>query len=190
MPIYILLILSFLQIGLLGIGGSPSAQALLEHEVVTLHHWLTPEQMADLMVFCRMLPGGTGVNTASITGSVAAASQFGFWGCALASIVSVTSLAIPAALWTAVIARFQKNRESQSFLNCAMVVLRPLIPGLIAAAAILLMRQDNFGSLNDTPWEFWMSTFLFLATLIGVGYYRFNSLFIVLLCGLAGLMIY
>lgn len=71
-----------------------------------------------------------------------------------------------------------------------MVVLRPLIPGLVAAAAILLMRADNFGSLTESPWDFWMSTFLFLSTLIGVGYYRFNSLFIVLLCGLAGLIIY
>lgn len=190
MPIYIFLILSFLQIGFLGIGSSPSAQALIEHEVVTLHHWLTPEQMANLMVFCRILPGGTGLNTASLTGAMTAAAQFGFWGSVLASVLSVTSLIIPAALWTSVIARFEKNRQCHDFLNCSMVVLRPLIPGLVAAAAILLMRADNFGSFTKSPWDFWMSTFLFLSTLIGVGYYRFNSLFIVLLCGLAGLMIY
>lgn len=108
--------------------------------------------MADLMVFCRILPGGTGLNTASLTGAMTTAAQFGFWGSVLASVLSVTSLIIPAALWTSVIARFEKNRQCHDFLNCSMVVLRPLIPGLVAAAAILLMRADNFGSLTESPW--------------------------------------
>lgn len=65
--------------------------------------------MADLMVFCRILPGGTGLNTASLTGAMTTAAQFGFWGSVLASVLSVTSLIIPAALWTSVIARFEKT---------------------------------------------------------------------------------
>lgn len=67
-----------------------------------------------------------------------------------------------------------------------MVVLRPLVPGLIAAAAIIMMRTDNFGSPSTTPWDFWVSIFLFLSTLIGVGYYHINALFMVVLCGITG----
>lgn len=67
-----------------------------------------------------------------------------------------------------------------------MAVLRPLVPGLIAAAAILLMRQDIFSSFQQSPWDFCVSVFLFLATLIGVGLYRFNAAFMIILCGLAG----
>lgn len=80
MLLFLFLLLSFLQVGFLGIGGNASAQALLEHEVITLHHWLTPGQMADLMAFCRILPGGTGINTATLASTLAASSQFGFWG--------------------------------------------------------------------------------------------------------------
>ena len=56
MMIFLILFLSFFQVSFLGIGGNASAQALIEHEVITLHHWFTPAQMADLMVFCRLLP--------------------------------------------------------------------------------------------------------------------------------------
>ena len=50
MMIFLILFLSFFQVSFLGIGGNASAQALIEHEVITLHHWFTPAQMADLMV--------------------------------------------------------------------------------------------------------------------------------------------
>ena len=80
MMIFLILFLSFFQVSFLGIGGNASAQALIEHEVITLHHWFTPAQMADLMVFCRLLPGGTGLNTATLTATIATANKFGFFG--------------------------------------------------------------------------------------------------------------
>lgn len=186
MFIFLILFLSFFQVSFLGIGGTPAAQALLEHEVITLHHWLTPGQLADLMVFCRTLPGGTGVNTATLTAALTTANQFGFWGTIAASICSVAGLVVPSTFWTAFYSKIQEKHKYQSFFDCAMVVLRPLIPGLIAAAAIIMMRSDNFGSLRTTPWDFWVSTFLFLSALIGIGVYRFNALFMVILCGIAG----
>lgn len=76
MLIFILLFLSFFQIGFLGIGGYASTQALIEHEVITLHHWLTPAQMADLMTFCRALPGGTGLNSATLAGALTVSGQY------------------------------------------------------------------------------------------------------------------
>ena len=72
---FLFLFLSFAQVGLLGLGGSAGSQALLEHELLTLHHWLSPEQLADLMVFCRTLPGGTGLNAAVLGGSAASAAS-------------------------------------------------------------------------------------------------------------------
>lgn len=182
----ILLFLSFMQIGFLGIGGSPGAQALLEHEVITLHHWLTPAQMADLMVFCRALPGGTGVNAATLTGYLSTCARFGFWGAVGASLLSVVSLVIPSALWTTLIVRLQKNKSFGSWIDCVMVVLRPLVPGLIAAAAIIMTRRDIFSSLQTNPWDFGVSVFLFVAALVGTGLYRFNAVFMVILCGVAG----
>lgn len=186
MLIYLFLFLSFLQVGAFGLGGNAGAQALLEHEAITLHHWLSPAQMADLMVFCRTLPGGTGLNAATLSGSLAAAAKFGFWGCAAASAVSVAGLALPAVAWTAVARRFKDKLKGNGLFECALVLLRPLVPGLIAGAAILMMRAENFSTPGETPWDFGVSLFLFVSTLVGVGLYRFNAVFMILLCGVAG----
>lgn len=186
MLMFLFFFLSFMQVGLFGIGGNASAQALLEHEAITLHHWFTPEQMANLVAFCRVLPGGTGVNAATLSSAMAASAQYGFWGTLAASTLSVVSLAIPSALWTSVYSTLQRKEQYKHFYDCVMVVLRPLIPGLIAAAAILLMRPDSFSSPETSPWEFGVSIFLFLSTLVGVGIYRINSLLMIILCGIAG----
>ena len=185
MIIYFYLFLSFFQVSMLGIGGSAGAQALLEHEVITLHHWFTPEQMADFMFVCRLFPGSTGFNTA-VTTSAIAASPYGVWGCILAALTSTAGLVVPSCIWTTLYTKLQSQRQYKSFYECIMVVLRPLIPGLIAAAAILMMRADNFGSPSTTPWDFFVSLFLFLSTLIGIMCYRFNALFMIVLCGIAG----
>lgn len=185
MLVYFYLFLSFLQVSMLGIGGNASSQALLEHEVITLHHWLTPEQMANFMFVCRLFPGNTGYNTA-ILSSCVATSALSFWGCLLACITSTIAIVAPSCIWTSLYAKLQEKHQYKSFYDCAMVVLRPLIPGLIAAAAIIMMRADNFGSINTTPWDFGVSIFLFLSTLFGVLYFKINSMFMIVLCGIAG----
>lgn len=190
MLIYLFLFLSFTQMGLFGLGGSLGTQALLEHDLITLHKWLTPSQMADLMVFCRALPGGTGINAATLTGYLATASRMGFWGCTLASLISLVSLALPSALWTYLFSLWQKNQSYKHLLDCALVLLRPLVPGLIAAAAILLMRPDTMGSPALNPWQFGVSIFLFVATLIGTLLYRFNGGFMIILAGIAGWILF
>lgn len=186
MLLFLFLFLSFLQIGLLSFGGDASAQAFIEHEVVTLHHWLTPEQMADLMAFSRVLPGSVALDAASLCGGMAAALRFGFWGTAAASALAVTGVVVPAVAWTALFERWQEEMPFRTHLECVLTLLRPLVPGLIAGAAILLMRPGNFGSPSIAPWDFGVSLFLFLATWVGVTVFRIKALFMVFLCGVAG----
>lgn len=186
MFIYLFLFLSFIQIGLLGIGGHPSTLSLLEHEAITLHKWVSPEQLTNLMVFCRTLPGGTGLNAATLVSSLSTMSRFGFWGAFTASSISVIGLALPAALWSWLIILFKKSGKKSILFDSLISLLRPLVPGLIAAAAILLMNRDNFGSPIDDPWYFGVSIFLFLSTLIGTLYFRFNAFFMIFICGISG----
>lgn len=186
MLLFLFLFLSSFQVSLLGLGGNAGAQVLIEHEYITLHHWLTPTQLSDLMVFCRTLPGGTGLNASAMNASLAVASRFGFWGTVAASIVSVGGLAVPSMLWTVILDKAKVWSKHQKLIDCVMVVLRPLIPGLIAGAALLMMRQDIFSSYSLHPWHFFISIFLFLSTLVGTSIYRFNGTFMVLLCGIAG----
>lgn len=186
MLLYLFLLLSFLQVGFFGLSGDAGAQAVLEHELVTLHRWLTPQQLADLMVFGRVLPGGVPLSAASLTGCMAAAARFGFLGSVCASLVAVVGLVVPATVWTAVVTRWQKSPLQRDMLRCVEVLLRPLIPGLIAGAALLMMHTETFGPVTGDTWQLTVSTVLFLATLIGVGRYRIHAGFMIVLCGLLG----
>ncbi len=183
---FLFLFLSFLQVGFLGLGSNAGAQALLEHELLTNHHWLTPEQLGDLMVFCRTLPGGTPLNAAVLSGSLGTAGQVGFWGTVVASVLAVLGLVVPALTWTAIVTKLEGKQTYQKLADCVLTLLRPLVPGLIAAAAILMVKPEIFSTPGLNAWDFGVSVFLFAATLLGVSVFRFHAAFMVLLCGIAG----
>lgn len=180
------LFLSFFQVGFFSLGSDAGAQALLEHEAITLHHWLTPSQLADLMTFCRVLPGGTAVNTASLCGTWPMITRLGLWGGVGDGALALTGLVLPSFLWTSLVERFRKSQSHKDLVECVLTLLRPLVPGLIVGAALIMCQTDIFGSATATPWELGVSVFLFLATLVGVGVCRFNGGFMIVLCGLAG----
>ena len=169
----LLLFLTALQTGALGVGGGTAPLAFIEHEAVTLHHWLTPAQFADIVVCCRVLPGGT------LTGSSVMA--------ACAAVLA--GFALPAAGWTALAAHAKRTRTGAEILRCVAALLRPLAPGLCAAAAMLLMTADNFGSPAASPWQWGVSVGLFLVTLAGTAVFHINALTMVTLCGLAGCLL-
>ena len=60
----------------------------------------------------------------------------------------------------------------------------------IAAAAILLMSADNFGSPSQSTFQFIVSIIIFLFAFIGTRLYRIHPILMIILAGLAGLVIY
>ena len=189
MLVFLFIFLSFFQVGFFGLGGDAGAQAVLEHEVLTLHHWLTPDQMADLMTFCHALPGGAALNSATLCGQLHAPEQGHFWMATSLSGTGVLALCLAACVWTWLINRFMEHAPSQTVVQCVLVLLRPLIPGLIASAALLLLTEQNFGSPITSAWHFWVSVFLTVSTILGVTVYKFNATFMVVLCGVAGMFL-
>lgn len=62
------------------------------------------------------------------------------------------------------------------------------VVGLLAAATLLLMTRDNFGTINN-PWQFWISIFLFMATFIGTKVMKINPIRMICYCAVAGLLL-
>lgn len=184
--IFLSLFLSFFLVGLVGFGGDYSLLAFLQHILVTHTGWLTPSEFTDLMGMCRIVPGSICLNSAAWGGYAAVSGRLGFWPALGGSAVAAVSLALPAFLWTAIVNKLRGNAWAGSVLESVMSLLRPLVPGIVAAAALMLMNKENFGSPALSPWQFGISIFLFFSTVVGICFYRFNALFMVLLCGVAG----
>lgn len=68
--------------------------------------------------------------------------------------------------------------------------LRPSIIGLIAAAALLLMTKDNFGSYSDNPYLFSLSIVLFAGSFYFTRSKNANPILVMLVCGCIGLLFY
>ena len=104
----------------------------------------------------------------------------------MASVLAVLGLVVPALTWTAIVTKLEGKQTYQKLADCVLTLLRPLVPGLIAAAAILMVKPEIFSTPGLNAWDFGVSVFLFVATLLGVSVFRFHAAFMVLLCGIAG----
>jgi len=51
------LVVVFVPLSLLSIGGGASLLADMEHQSVTVHGWTTPREFADLFAISRVAPG-------------------------------------------------------------------------------------------------------------------------------------
>ena len=54
--IYWQLLWVYLKIGMFGFGGGYAMLSLIQHEIVDLHHWLTPQQFTDVVAAIRSRP--------------------------------------------------------------------------------------------------------------------------------------
>jgi chromate transporter len=68
--------------------------------------------------------------------------------------------------------------------------LRPAVVGLLAAAALVLMTAENFGSFQTNKYQFIVSVIIFLAAFIGTRKFKISPILMIVICGLAGWLLY
>ena len=83
---------------------------------------------------------------------------------------------------------FMKYMDTEPVQN-VFSGLRPAVVGLLGAATLLLMNEENFGSMIENPWQFWISVALFCATFIGTKYVKINPIRMICYAAFAGLML-
>ena len=173
--IYIQLFLVYFKIGIFGFGGGYAMLSLIQHEVVEKMGWLTDAQFTDIVAISQMTPGPVGINSATYIGYVASGNVFG-------SIVATFSICLPSFILmlfvSRILIRFKENLWVQALFNG----LRPAIVGLIAAAALSLMNNQNFLD--------WRSIVIFAAAFISVKYLKLHPIKMIILSGICGLIIY
>ena len=88
------------------------------------------------------------------------------------------------------ISRYLIRHKDAPFVQDIFKPLRPAIIGLIAAAALLLMNTENFGSPSADMPKFIISVLIFLAAFFATRYKVANPILMMLACGILGLIIY
>lgn len=101
----------------------------------------------------------------------------------LGSIVTTVTVMLPSFLLVLYASHFIRRHKESAIIKGVFAGLRPVVIGLIASAALLLMNRQNF---PDNTW----SILIGVASFILVYFTKIHPIFIICLAGIAGLVIY
>lgn len=188
--IYLRLIWSYLKIGFFGFGGGYAMLALIENEIVT-PGWITQQTFTDIVAISQMTPGPIGINSATYIGYVApqvsspalASPLWGILGALLCTLVVV----LPSFILVRYAGHYIMRHRDSAVIKGIFTGLRPVIIGLIASAALILMNEQNFGS--TTP-DIIKSVVLSAAGLALVLFTKIHPIYIIIGAGIAGLILF
>lgn len=188
--IYLYLFITFFEIGIFGFGGGYGMLSLIQTEVVVNHNWLTTAEFTNIVAISQMTPGPVGINSATYCGYVAAHNAgFGGGMAVLGSAIATFALVLPSLIMMILISKMFMKYMNHPVVTNIFLGLRPAIVGLLAAATLLLMTEDNFSTPQSNPWQFYISVALFVATFVGTKYIKVNPILMIGLAAFAGLIL-
>lgn len=122
-----------------------------------------------------MTPGPLGINSAtyigySVTGNI--------WG----SLIATFAVCLPSFIIILLIALLYKQFKKNKWFDAALSGIKPVVLGLIASAAILLVTPENF-----VDWKSWV---LFVAAFAATQWGKQSPILIIILGGIAGYILY
>ena len=182
---------TFCKIGIFNFGGGYAMIALIQSEVVENHAWMTAQEFTDIVAVSQMTPGPLGINVATYAGyiSVLNAGYGAGWAVLGSFLASFAVLLLPFLLLLAVSRFLKQHRDNKDVAN-VLAALRIAIVGVVAAAALLLVSPETFGSFAENPIQVICSIAIFGAVFIASYEYRTSPILLILLCGMAGFLLY
>lgn len=187
--IYLQLFWTFVKIGLFTFGGGYAMIALIQNEVTVNHTWLTQQEFTDILAVSQMTPGPVGINTATYTGYTAVLNAgYEPWQAVVGALLaSGAVILLPVVLMIVAVIFMQRMKGNRDMEN-VFSVLRKVVVGLIAAAALQLLTVDSFGQPGWTL-QFVLSLIIFAAVFI-LSLRRKSPILLILVSGVLGIIVY
>lgn len=173
--IYLQLFYTFFVIGIFTFGGGYAMLSLIQNEVVVNHAWVTAQEFTDMVAISQMTPGPIGINSATYIGYTVSGNIFG-------SMVATGAVMLPSFIIVLSICKIYSRFRKSNIFNLIMKTLRPIVVGMIAAAAAILITEENF--IDYTSW------LLFAGAFIACQWLKANPIFVIIIAGAIGYFIY
>lgn len=120
----------FAPLSLVTIGGGQGALPGIRHQVVAVHHWMTPQQFVDAFAISRMAPGPGSLIVTLIGWQVDGL---------LGAIVATIAIFGPTSLLVYGVAHMWSRHPGARWQVALEQGLRPVAAGLILAAVYILI---------------------------------------------------
>ncbi|MBB5372053.1 chromate transporter [Acidocella aromatica] len=133
------LALLFGKLSLVAVGGANATVPEIARQVVTLRHWLSPVQFAQLYAISNAAPGPN-VMIATVIGAHVAGVPGG--------IVATLAMILPSGLLAILVSKGFERHAGARWQKLAKAALLPITAGLVLAAALVLTVQSVSGWLT------------------------------------------
>ena len=169
---------TFFKIGAFTFGGGYAMVALLEHEFVEEKQWVTREEFLDMVAIAESTPGPMAVNSATYIGY----KLEGVPGAA----ASTLAVCLPSFAGIYAISPFFGQFLQLSVVSSAFRGIQVCVIYLILSAGLKMLK-----SLSGTAFNRIIVAGV-VAAMVGcsVAAVSFSSLYYILLCGAAGVLLY
>lgn len=200
MNIYWQLVWAYIKIGIFGFGGGYAMLSLVEKSVVA-PGWISETMFTDIVAISQMTPGPIGINSATYIGYVAPGEvnpeYSGIGWSLLGSCLATLAVVIPSFILVLYSSHFIRKHSQSGAIKAIFSGLRPVIVGLIASAAIMLMNASNFNPKN-VDWQLWTNIGIcvgaFCLAYFPIKYrkksIKIHPILIIVLAGLTGFILY
>jgi chromate transporter len=156
------LFLSFFKIGLLAFGGGFNSIPLIQHEIISVHHWLTLSEFRDGIALGQITPGPVLITSAFIGYKV-----YGFIGAVTAAVGIFTPSLVLLFLLYNVHTKLTK-------LPAINVIMKGILAGFIG---LLISTTIHFGIESLFDWRTWL---IFSLSLIALLKFKIDPLWIII----------
>ena len=173
--IYLQLFYTFFIVGLFTFGGGYAMLSLIQNEVVVNHAWITAQEFTDMEAISQMTPGPIGINSATYVGYAVTGNIFG-------SLLATIAVSLPSFIIILSICRIYEKFKKSNVFASLMKTIRPVVIGMIGAAAGILVTKENF-----IDWTSWI---LFAGAFIGAQWLKINPILLIIAGGVIGYLIY
>ena len=181
--IYWQLLWVYLKIGMFGFGGGYAMLSLIQHEIVDLHHWLTPQQFTDVVAISQMTPGPIAINAATFVGM----KLTGMPGAVVATLGYIT----PSCIIVTIIAKLYLKYREMDMLQGILGGIRPAVVALIGSAGISILQTAFWGVsgkmvISDTSW---LMVGIFVVCVILLRKVKMNPIWVMVLAGVMKVLV-
>jgi len=175
MKVIIELIISFIIIGSGACGGGLVTIPLIQHEMVSIRHWITFDEVARLLAIAQMTPGPIAINAATFIGFQIARIT--------GSIMATLAVIFPSLIILLSLTPLLKNIKNNE-------KMKRISQGIqLGVLSLILFAIWSFGWVVIKSWlDLLLAIAAFLMLIIFEN--RVHPVLVIVLCGIIGLIIY
>lgn len=189
--IWMKLFWTFFKIGLFGFGGGYGMLSLIQNEVVEKHKWISNSEFTDIVAVSQMTPGPIGINSATYVGFKAIENAgMTRTEAVCGSLLASFSVMLPSFILMLLISAFFMHYKDHKSVQTVLKWLRPVVVGMLAAAVLLLLNEENLGGFQRDNLQLYVSIGLFVLAFIATYVWKIGPIKVILLAGLFGGIFY